>query len=244
MTHFRTMQQWGFAVLVLGSLVFASTEGEAAPIKFNITDLGRVSGRGLDNDGNVIALPIRNIVGTLPSSYSTDPLGQSDYNEVIDGTADGRLLVNAFPFRARNLPGYAFVYNPNATGPGDVLEPPLGNGNDRYRSGSYAMDINSQGDIVGQAKWGGASGERPFFAASDSLHRLQDLNDLIPADSGWKLNSALSINDRGQILASGVNPEGVGSFALLTRADQVPEPATWAVFGLAAAFAYRRRRAG
>jgi probable HAF family extracellular repeat protein len=42
-----------------------------------------------------------------------------------------------------------------------------------------------------------------------------DLNDLIPADSGWVLYSASSINDNGQIVGNGMNPDGEQGHAYL-----------------------------
>ena len=41
--------------------------------------------------------------------------------------------------------------------------------------------------------------------------RMQDLNDLIPSGSGWVLEEARAINDRGQIV-------GFGTFQGRTRA--------------------------
>jgi hypothetical protein len=107
------------------------------------------------------------------------------------------------------------------------------------------MDMNEQGDVVGTAQWGSVDGARPFYTAAGLAARLQDLNDLIPAGSGWKLTDVYSINDRSQILGWGENPKGQRSAFLLTPVEQVPEPGAWAVFGLAAAaFAWRKRRAG
>ncbi|MCA9438379.1 MAG: hypothetical protein KC978_21520, partial [Candidatus Omnitrophica bacterium] len=38
--------------------------------------------------------------------------------------------------------------------------------------------------------------------------RTYDLNDLIPSDSGWFLEVALDINDQGEIVGWGYNPDG------------------------------------
>jgi len=42
----------------------------------------------------------------------------------------------------------------------------------------------------------------------DRTTGFQDLNDLIPADSGWKLEAALGINSRGEIIGRGDYMEG------------------------------------
>ncbi len=78
---------------------------------------------------------------------------------------------------------------------------------------------------------------------------MLDLNALIPK-SGWTLESATAINDKGQILGYGFGPDGRRDTFLLTPtsepppiAPQVPEPSTLVFFALAAAgMAVRRAR--
>ena len=71
---------------------------------------------------------------------------------------------------------------------------------------SRPVDINSAGDIVGEFS--------PAACCTDpraALWRggvLYDLNDLIPAGSGWQLMRAEAINDAGQIVGRGFNPSG------------------------------------
>ncbi len=64
----------------------------------------------------------------------------------------------------------------------------LGGGN------SYALDINEQDVVVG------TSDARAFVWEAGSM---SDLNELIPEDSGWRLDSARSINDSGWITGYG-----------------------------------------
>ena len=45
---------------------------------------------------------------------------------------------------------------------------------------------------------------------------MTDLNTVIPATSGWQLLQAVSINDRGQIVGSGINAAGQTHGFLLT----------------------------
>lgn len=66
--------------------------------------------------------------------------------------------------------------------------------------GSWAADINNQGDVVG------SSGNESCSDAHACLWRegqVYDLNNCIPKDSGWVLWRALGINDRGQITGDG-----------------------------------------
>ena len=44
--------------------------------------------------------------------------------------------------------------------------------------------------------------------------KMVNLNDLIPAGSGWLLDAALDINDRGQILVSAARGTGPGILRL------------------------------
>lgn len=68
---------------------------------------------------------------------------------------------------------------------------------------SQANDLNSGGDVVGSMALN-PGGDRAFLYRDGVLH---DLNDLIPAASGWTLRDAYSINDKGQIVGFG-NPPG------------------------------------
>lgn len=73
---------------------------------------------------------------------------------------------------------------------------------------SRANGVNASGVIVGTASpFQGFSG-RAFVWRS---FQITDLNERIPADSGWLLTSAEGVNDRGQIV-------GFGTFQGQTRA--------------------------
>ncbi len=73
---------------------------------------------------------------------------------------------------------------------------------------SRAVEINASGSIVGHVASAYTS---PVRAVLWQRGVAMDLNDLIPADSGWLLRSAEGINDRGQIV-------GFGTFEGQTRA--------------------------
>jgi probable HAF family extracellular repeat protein len=63
---------------------------------------------------------------------------------------------------------------------------------------SFAAAINSSGQIVGRS--GSAAGVTRAFIYDGSL---RDLNNLIPAGSGWELVDTTGINDSGQIVGFG-----------------------------------------
>jgi probable HAF family extracellular repeat protein len=76
--------------------------------------------------------------------------------------------------------------------------------------GSTAWGINNLGEVVGDL--GVPSGVSHAFLW-DSLNGMQDLNDLIPAHSGWELRSAQDINDVGQIVGyGGIDLDDDGTF--------------------------------
>lgn len=109
---------------------------------------------------------------------------------------------------------------------------------------SQASAINNVGQIVGGSSAFG-TGESAGFLYQNGV--MSDLNDLVELDDGWIIRHALSINDRGQILAMLWGGSfGDSRLALLTPDGQplppdfvlpempVPEPSTWLVFALAA----------
>ncbi|HZT42487.1 MAG TPA: hypothetical protein VFA07_09855 [Chthonomonadaceae bacterium] len=68
------------------------------------------------------------------------------------------------------------------------------------------MGINNAGQIVGTAAIGSASTGATFYHAFLWLNgKLTDLNSLLPSNSGWVLNVASDINNRGQICGSGTH---------------------------------------
>jgi len=236
-----------WVMLALGLMATTTSGANAAPLRYSITDLGRLSGTGLDNDGQVIAQPIRNIVGDPPFASSVVGL----YFQVVDGTGDGRFLINSdhsYGHGRNEFGRKTWVYT---GGEGHANDPQwyqrLGDGEASTRL--MGVDINARGEVIGQfvphgPRDSGIYADRSFYASPGSS-TIYDLAELLPTDSGWERLKAYSINDQGQILGFGIKPDGEGSTFLMTP-EGVPEPGTWAVFGLAAAaFAWRtRRRAG
>ena len=94
---------------------------------------------------------------------------------------------------------------------------------------SEATDINDFGQIVGNAGYVKRSTVTAPFIYSDG--KMSNLNDLIPANSGWFLGSADGINNSGQIVGTGTiqDPERnypVHAFLLtpVLEPTSVPEP--------------------
>jgi probable HAF family extracellular repeat protein len=78
---------------------------------------------------------------------------------------------------------------------------------------STAFAINNRGQVVG---W---SGYRAFIWTASK--GMQDLNDMIPNNSGWLLMAAYGINDHGQITGQG-NINGESHGYVLTPSSEPP----------------------
>lgn len=106
--------------------------------------------------------------------------------------------------------------------------------------GGSANDINDSGQVVGTAY--GLGDSRPYIWENGVR---SDLNDLIPADSGWNLLFASAINNRGQIVGDGRINGQRRAYLLtpLTKTMPVPEPNyAFAILVLGACSAVRMLR--
>jgi probable HAF family extracellular repeat protein len=74
--------------------------------------------------------------------------------------------------------------------------------------------INDRGEVVGLSIDGTTFSSRALVW-QDKMP--VDLNTLIPADSGWYLQSALSINDAGKIVGYGTINGNVHAFLAIPR---------------------------
>jgi probable HAF family extracellular repeat protein len=93
---------------------------------------------------------------------------------------------------------------------------------------SHAAGINASGQVVGYS-YTSDGAQHAFFYDESATPKMKDLNDLIPAGSGWTVRDASAINTDGKIAATGYK-DGVGTHALLltpTSSDtQAPSPPT------------------
>jgi probable HAF family extracellular repeat protein len=74
------------------------------------------------------------------------------------------------------------------------------------RGGTYsrALSINDRGEVVGSSD--SSVGTRAFVWTAG--RGIEDLNTLIPANSDFVLFEAVSVNNRGMILALGNDDDG------------------------------------
>ena len=99
-----------------------------------------------------------------------------------------------------------------------------------------AFGLNSSGQVVGFV-------EQPTLSAFiwTEAEGTLDLNTLVAPGNGWTLGLAYGINESGQILGLGL----YGGNPRVFRLDPVPEPGTWALFGLGSIcgwFVLRKRK--
>jgi probable HAF family extracellular repeat protein len=120
-------------------------------------------------------------LGTLGGTYSK----AYAINETLQIVGQGYLPGNA--------QAHAFLYQNGTMTDIDTLG----------STHSEALSINAAGVIVGDYQTPGADvvGQRAFIFVNG---QMKDLNDWIPAGSGWVLNGATGINDKGQIVGSGM----------------------------------------
>lgn len=100
---------------------------------------------------------------------------------------------------------------------------------------SEAMGLNDQGLVVGEAR----TRDQFQHAFIYGPGGMRNLDELVPADGGWKLWVASDINNAGQIVGWGLPPDGPVRAFLLTP---VPEPSAAGLLGICGLSLLRRRR--
>lgn len=117
-----------------------------------------------------------------------------------------------------------YVWSPNSPAFNIGLLPDI----DPGLGGTVAIGINDESQVVGV--FGSSSFDDYFRAILYEDGELYDLNDLIPANSGWTLEAAFDINNEGQIVGNGIFNGQEQDFLLtpITRTEPqpIPEPST------------------
>lgn len=75
-----------------------------------------------------------------------------------------------------------------------------------FYTDNVAREVNDCGQVVGHAECVGSGGPLAAFLWEDGV--MSNLEDLIPAGSGWSLLTAEGVNDAGRIVGIGLNPAG------------------------------------
>ncbi|MFA7237611.1 MAG: DUF3466 family protein [Phycisphaeraceae bacterium] len=142
-------------------------------------------------------------LGTLGGHYNA----QSSASDINDS---GQVVGGSFS-SAPDFANHAYLYNSGTMADLGTL-----GGSD-----SWARAINNSGQIVGEASTA-THGQHAFIYANGVMNDINTL--LAPSNPGWTFTRANDINDRGQIVGMGVNPQGQPrAFAILTPIE-VPIP--------------------
>jgi len=88
---------------------------------------------------------------------------------------------------------------------------------------SFAYGLNNSGEAVGYSFLAGGGRTHGFLYDAGVM---LDLNNLIPAGSGWILTQAYAINSSGQIVGAGLFHGVEHAFLLTDPPAAVPEPST------------------
>ena len=81
-------------------------------------------------------------------------------------------------------------------------------------SASWGFGINDSGVVVGQSTYGQGGSYHAFVYSG---RKMKDLNNLIPANSGWELYVANGINEAGKIVGYGTLNGVLHAFVLTPR---------------------------
>ena len=191
------------------SIVFGGVTGPALPIAgLSINDAGTIGGFYVPG--------IRRLSAIYAGGVRTDLSGSlfPPENYITSINNSGRLAANTVATGATA----ALTYFAGTT----TIIPTLNTLSFSFQR-DYAADVNASGFVVGYS--------RLTFVPRDIYHAFVfdgtntfDLNNLIPAGTGWELTSASAINDNGLIVGSGTIG-GVSHAFLLTP---IPEPSTLA----------------
>ncbi len=189
---------------------------------YNINASGQAVGWGTTPTGDrgFAASPAMSAIPTLSATGGrTRAYGNSNQNGWVTGDAQDPTLGDV-----------AFVWSPVG---GTVTLGRL-----TSATGSFGADVNSDGMAVGWAE-GLPDGDQAYVWSAGT--GMLALNDLLVSADGWSMQRARAINDGGVIVGNAVHADGMVHAVMLTP---VPEPSTWALFGLGVfTLAARRKRA-
>jgi len=187
------------------SVAFLFEQGEMKPIgslgpayseATDISDSGYVVGHSLNDEGRTRAFIYKD--GVMSEIHGGSP-GTESWAEAVNDS--GSVVGRWVPDDAPNLWWWTgFIYE------GGVIE-------SLAPVDAYPRDINNAGVVVGygqlaEFRWGAFVWDR--------ANGYQDLNALIDPELGWTLDTAVGINELGQIVVNGWRRGGAQSTFLLT----------------------------
>jgi probable HAF family extracellular repeat protein len=189
----------------LGTLGVGTLGGINNSVAFSINDAGQVVGGASTSSDSYHAFlyersatPEMQDLGTLGGDYS-DAYGINDAGQVVGVSASA----------SSSSFNHAFLYERSATPQMQDLGTLGGNT-------AEAHDINDAGQVVGVSTTSSGS-FHAFLHDRSATPKMQDLNSLIRPNSGWSLEEARAINQRGQIVGLGERNGHNHAFLLTPR---------------------------
>ncbi|HXJ94453.1 MAG TPA: DUF3466 family protein [Terriglobia bacterium] len=203
----------------------SSADGETHPYLYSngkLTDLGTLgshatwawnTGEAVNNSGEVVGWSYNaqgNFLGFLWSNGQMQSLGTlgGDWSQAFAINDLGQITGQAYI--GGNIGADAFLYDGGVMQDLGTITSPSG-GNGQYSDG---LGINSTGVVVGESTYQKSAASIVYHAFVYSNGKMQDLNKLIPAGSGWVLSTAYSINDAGQVVGYGTHNKRQRAFLL------------------------------
>jgi probable HAF family extracellular repeat protein len=182
-----------------------------------INEGGQIAGESRIASGTTIAFRYTEEVGmvsigTLPGGSSSSAYGINNTGEVVGESGTGPVLDPRFRMKSLALFGvHAFLWNESG---GMIDLGHLGGGT------SSARAISNTGIVVGTSTTENGVNHAFRWTRAEGI---VDLNSLLPPDSGWVLDTAHDVNDRGQITGEGFHNGALRAFRF-NPSDLLAEP--------------------
>jgi len=180
-----------------GLIEIGTLNGTGSSVAFGINDFGVIVGQSSTTSGDTHAFIYQNgkftDIGTLGGTFGTATAINLEGVTVGYSALSGDQVIHAFVYYRGKLQDLGVLGGNSST----------------------ANAVNDLVQIVGVTNVGGTGLSHAFIY---SFGQYQDLNNLIDPNSGWELTSASAINDKGEIIGTGIFNGAFQTF-LLTPKD-------------------------